>query len=364
MNEAPANRQRSTLWVRLSACAISVLLALGIAETAASALHRGAFPYLNLFVADAQYGVRLEASSSTRVRSRDGRITELSTNSLGFRGPEWASPSGARSVLLLGDSQVMGYGVPWSSTMTARLEQLSGARAFAAAVPSWGPHESLLALSELGPRLRPTHVVFVANGANDWFESAPNVRRTTARDGWAASPSSARGVDFPLRGLLLGRSHLVLAVRQLAHVIGRAEQPAAEPALRLAHDVAALRAGHGAFRSALGPSLSRAVELCRPLGCEVIAVALPLDVQVSPAEWAKYRSKGTDMTATEALLEDFVADARGLGVPAVDLLPALRAAEPGAFLPDDYHLSASGHDVAARAIAAALRRGSGEQVRR
>ena len=83
-------------------------------------------------------------------------------------------------------------------------------------------------------------------------------------------------------------------------------------------------------------------------------MALPLDVQVSPLEWPKYRTRGEDLRATEILLEDFIADARAIGVPSVNLLPALRAAEPGAFLRDDYHLSAQGHQVAAAAIAALL----------
>jgi hypothetical protein len=102
------------------------------------------------------------------------------------------------------------------------------------------------------------------------------------------------------------------------------------------------------------PHLLAADALCRRLGCRVVAVALPLDVQVHPGEWAKYRSAPRDLRATERLLRDFVDDARDAGLPAVDLLGPLRAASPGAFLPDDYHLSPAGHRAAARAIAAAL----------
>src|SRR5689334_452908 len=89
----------------------SLLLGLVAAEGLARAVHRGAFPYLNIFAADPRYGVRLQPSTSTRVRSRDGRITEIATNELGFRGPAWPRPQegdggGGRRVLLLGDSQV------------------------------------------------------------------------------------------------------------------------------------------------------------------------------------------------------------------------------------------------------------------
>ena len=338
---------------KLLACGVSVLASLAIAEVGASILHRRAYPYLNLFQEDARYGVVLQPNASTRVRSRDGRLTEISTNSLGFRGPEWTE--GTKRVLLLGDSQVFGYGVPFEESVGPQLTHTlgTGAQAMVAAVPSWGPAEAVLALSDLGPRVRPTHVVFVANAANDWFEAIPNVRRTTAEDGWAASPSP-KGRAFPFRAFLLGRSHLVLAARQLAKVMGHAELPPAQTALRLGHDLAQLRQGHAPFRSPLGSSLARAAALCRTLSCELVAVALPLDVQVSSREWPKYRTRGEDLSATEILLEDFLADARALGVPSLNLLPALRAAEPGAFLPDDYHLSPRGHRVTAAAIAALL----------
>ncbi len=117
-----------------------------------------------------------------------------------------------------------------------------------------------------------------------------------------------------------------------------------------------LRRGSPPHRSTITPNLKAAVDVCADLGCEVIAVALPTDVQVSAAEWTKYRgSAPVDLTDTEALLDDFVADARGLGLRAVNLLAPLRAAEPGAFLDDDYHLSPRGHRVVADALLPILR---------
>ena len=340
---------------KLLVCGLSLLASLAIAEGAARLLHHGAYPYLNLFEADARYGVVLQPNATTRVRSRDGRLTDISTNSLGFRGPEWNEAGPGKRVLLLGDSQVFGYGVPFADSVGPQLARALGptARSLVAAVPSWGPAESVLALEQLGPRFHPTHVVFVANAANDWFETVPNVRRTTAEDGWAASPGPA-GTPFPFRSFLLGRSHLVLAARQLAKVMGVAELPPAQAALRLGSNLPKLRQGHAPFRSPLGEPLAQAAALCRTLSCELVAVALPLDVQVSAREWPKYRTLGEDLSPTEILLEDFVADARGLGVPALNLLPTLRAAEPGAFLPDDYHLSPGGHRAMAAAIGALL----------
>ncbi len=325
----------------------SLAAGLALAELGARAVHRGAWPYLNLFESDPRYGVRLMPSTSTRVRSRDGRLTDIATNALGFRGPEWpaGAPRGER-VLLLGDSQVMGYGVPFEATMGEQLRRLTGAEVLAAAVPSWGPHESALALEDLAGLVRPTQVVFVANAANDWFEGRPNVQRTAARDGWAALPTDAAPRPFPGRGWLYGRSHLVLAGRQLMHFIGTSESPSAVMPQRLAREVERLRGSP----SPLAPALARVVDTCRRSSCRVVAVALPLDAQVSAAEWKKYRAAPVDLSATEALLDDFVGEARALGVPAQSLLAPLRSAGPGMFLPDDYHLSPAGHSVVAGAL--------------
>lgn len=370
----------------------SLCLSLAAAEFLASTVHRGAFPFLNIFQADARYGVRLMANATTRVRSRDGHLTDIRTNSLGFRGPEWPKPvdwpaaenaapsenvpSGRSNsaaapqpspadpfglgerVLILGDSQMFGYGVPYSESTSAHLETVLGrnSRVLNASVPSWGPSEYLLALSEWVPLHRPRYVLFVANAANDWFETVPNIRRTTARDGWAARAGTPEESWFPFRSFLLGRSHLVLAIRQLARHLGDPELPPAVAALRLKKDIAQLRPRHRpeGFRSPLTPSLRTASDACAKLSCQLVAVALPLDVQVDSSEWRKYRVPPEDLAMTEAILEDFIADAQDLRIRAVSLLPSLRYAEPGAFLPDDYHLSPRGHRAVADAIARAL----------
>ena len=337
----------------------STLVALLVAEWAASALAGGAYTFLNLFVADPRYGVKLRPNASSRVRSRDGRVTTIATNSTGFRGPEWPetgdSPSGRprpRRVLVLGDSQVLGFGVEQEDSFAGRMDAL------AAAVPSWGPHESVMALEELAPVHRPAIVIFVANVANDWMEAdVPNRRRTTAEDGWAVRfvPGRPEPAAFPGREWILGRSHLYLAARRLfAHTAGHS--PArAELARDLIVGLPRLGAPRGGHRSRLTRHLLRAARVCARLDCRLIAATLPLDVQVSPHEWAKYGTWPRPTVATERLASDFLADARDAGIEGVDLLPALRRASPGAFLPDDYHLSPRGHRAVARALTEVLR---------
>ena len=60
------------------------------------------------------------------------------------------------------------------------------------------------------------------------------------------------------------------------------------------------------------------------------------------------------MTAVHALVDSLVLDLRAHQVAWVDLLPALQAASPGAFLADDYHLSPSGHAVVAQSLDALM----------
>ena len=348
---------------KLALATVSVVVSVVVAEAVASLAHGGAYPFLNVFERDAELGVRLRANASTRVRSRSGRVTNIRTNSLGFRGREWdGTHTPARDavrVLLLGDSQMFGYGVDERSYLAAQLEEGGRITVLNASVPTWGPPDYVIALRSLAPQYRPRFVLFVANAANDWFEPVPNRRRTTAQDGWATRFGTPPAPWFPFREYVMGRSHLALGVRQITSYVGDAQLPPSQSALRLKTDLGTLRRGTPPHRSTVTPNLKAAVDVCAELGCEVIAVALPLDVQVNAAEWAKYRAAPADLTDTEALLDDFVADARELQVAAVNLLPPLRGAEPGAFLDDDYHLSPKGHRVVADAIAPLLRR---EQV--
>ncbi|MFY0540126.1 alginate O-acetyltransferase AlgX-related protein [Nannocystis pusilla] len=97
--------------------------------------------------------------------------------------------------------------------------------------------------------------------------------------------------------------------------------------------------------------------LCASHGAELVVVALPLDVQVDGAEWAKYGvTQGPDMRPSQILLTDLVADAEALRIRSVDATAALRAAQPGAFLDGDFHLTARGHAAVAEVLAERLAR--------
>jgi hypothetical protein len=122
--------------------------------------------------------------------------------------------------------------------------------------------------------------------------------------------------------------------------------------------VAALRAAPGAALAALSPlhdSLVVAKALCAAHHARLVVLALPIDVEVSADEWAKYGREPMDVSALRVLSEDLVATAASLSIEAVDVREALAAAEPGAFLKGDLHLSPAGHRAVASALAATLR---------
>ena len=95
---------------------------------------------------------------------------------------------------------------------------------------------------------------------------------------------------------------------------------------------------------------------CDAAGARLVVVALPLDVMVSANEWKKYGVPPLDMSPTKVLVEDVVSRAERIGAVAVDPTAALAAAEPGAFLNEDLHLTPKGHAALAQAILEAMNR--------
>jgi hypothetical protein len=110
-------------------------------------------------------------------------------------------------------------------------------------------------------------------------------------------------------------------------------------------------------RSPLLDVVEAAKARCDAAGAELVVVALPLDVMVSDVEWDKYGEPRPapggplDMTATRALLAELVEDTTRMGVRALDATAALGAAEPGAFLNADLHMSPKGQAALGAALA-------------
>ncbi len=106
--------------------------------------------------------------------------------------------------------------------------------------------------------------------------------------------------------------------------------------------------------SPLAPRIRRLKEACDEAGARLVVVALPLDVQISKDEWAKYGIAPVDLEPARILIDDVLDATEEVGATAVDLTAALRAAEPGAFLDKDIHMTKKGHEAVAQALFAAL----------
>jgi hypothetical protein len=86
---------------------------------------------------------------------------------------------------------------------------------------------------------------------------------------------------------------------------------------------------------------------------------MPARFQVDPAEYQRLRAAIEPLAgplALDAATERFAAAVAPLGVPTVDLLPALRRAPHGQFFAETVHLTAAGHETVAAALEAFLHR--------
>ncbi|APR87274.1 hypothetical protein A7982_12623 [Minicystis rosea] len=118
--------------------------------------------------------------------------------------------------------------------------------------------------------------------------------------------------------------------------------------------IAAVRARTEAALRTLSPlrePLERAKAICAARGAKLVVLALPIDVEVSSDEWAKYGREPLDLGEVRALTDDLLATAASLDLPALDAHDTLAAAEPGAFLHADLHMTPKGHRAVGRALA-------------
>lgn len=197
--------------------ALGLGLGLVIAEGAFWVRDKGAFPHLNIYVEDADRGVRLRPGATERIRFSNNPVTSVRINEDGYRGAAWPAPA-AEEIIVVGDSQVFGLGVEESETFSAVLQTALGGGAVVRnlGVPTYGPREYNAVVDEsLGKRAAKT-VVYVVNLANDLFEATrPNRDRHAVWDGWAVRKETAPSAvaKFPGRTFLYSESHAFFALR-------------------------------------------------------------------------------------------------------------------------------------------------------
>ncbi len=202
---------------------LQVLLGLTVGLVVAEAVFwfrdDGAFPHLNVYVEDPELGVRLRPGATQRVRFGGNPTSSVRINSAGYRGADWPAIA-ANAIAVVGDSQVFGLGVEESESFVTQLGLHTGRPVLNAGVPTLGPPEFMRIAREVVETQQPKTLILTINMVNDLFEIArPNRERHRVWDGWAVRIETAPTdmARFPLRDLIMSKSHLVYAVRRLSH---------------------------------------------------------------------------------------------------------------------------------------------------
>jgi hypothetical protein len=195
------------------------VLGLAFVEAAFWMRDGGAFPHLNVYIEDAELGVRLRPHATQRFKLGANPPSEVRINELGLRGADLPERS-SNEILVLGDSQVFGLGVEEHEAFSARLAQLTERSVVNAGIPTYGPLEYNALAAELIAERKPKLVIYTVNMLNDLFEHArANKDRHRVWDGWAVRSETAPGdvAWFPGRELLFRDSHAVYALRRYLH---------------------------------------------------------------------------------------------------------------------------------------------------
>ena len=117
-----------------------LFLGLVVAELVFRYRDAGAFPHLNVYVADPELGVRLMPGATQKLAFGGNPVTRIRINDDGFRGADLPAPS-KDEVLVVGDSQVFGLGVEEDETFSAKLAAATKRTVVNARVPTYGPGE-------------------------------------------------------------------------------------------------------------------------------------------------------------------------------------------------------------------------------
>ncbi len=295
--------------------------------------------------------------STTAVYGEAEFAIEVRHNALGFRGHEIAreKPDGVRRVLVLGDSFAYGIGVADDETFAARLERMvPGLEVINAGVNGYGTAQELLALRDEGPALQPDVVLlafFWNDVGNSYTRDFPRFRLEGERLVWPAPLATLPPPPTTTRRAWLRHSYVYRFASDRLKLVGYWLKVALHLPLETT-DFVDPGEREDAWR--LEAALLREIrDLSRRAGAELAIAAIPDQVQVEP----DVTVVGLDPADYEVLgrLERIAAE---LGVPLIDLAPALRAERERSgerlYYPKDRHLNARAHEAVARALQASL----------
>ena len=280
--------------------------------------------------------------------------TEVSTNSLGLRGPEVGPKRGLR-ILALGDSFTFGVGARQEETWPARLGKILGAEVLNAGAPGFGVPDAVAWYERYGAQLDPDVVVLAVFLANDLQDASPDQPKVAVVDGALVVPGETGG----LRRWMYYHSHLFRLLKSSVLDGGLRTRLG----LREPWAVRELRSEFAMYSPNLPRELQRGAKateeaISRLAGKKVLAVLVPSLPQVDPAKWqAVLAQLGLDPAQHDPLRPNRLF--RGIferhGIPVLDLTDTFRKAGKKIYYPIDQHLTPEGYELMARSVAEALR---------
>jgi hypothetical protein len=318
----------------------------------------------------------------------------LEVNAHGLRGPErpYDKPAGTRRVLLLGDSFTEGYTVEESASVRARLEaelQAPGCGAHEVlngGTAAWGTDQEYLFYRYEGRRYRPDVVALLfyyndlyGDGFGDvgkpWFElegdddrlvlrgsPVPEPRRAPTPENMAFRLTPWRG-SYALRLLsqrTRARPELNARLARLGLVEPLPDGEDELPAELNPFGPRNPREVRGLWRTtaAILRELGRDV---RADGGELLVFYVPARFEVDDRSWELTRARyhlGQKRWSRDKVYETLREICAGLDLALVDPRPDMRAQQERgrpSYYPLDGHWTATGHELAAQALARELR---------
>lgn len=325
--------------------------------------------FQGLFTPDPVIGYRLKPGARTRFATSEFD-TQIAITTAGVRDDEeiGPKPAGETRIVILGDSLVLSVQVPFAQTFGEQLERdlnarrpagdASSYRVINAGVQGYGPVEELLFFRTVVRDLQPDLVlvtVFVGNDAEEAVTSQPKLA--------ADRPAVERlqeSVVMRLRRTV--RRSMVLQVLRLRVVAatdrfrggnGPPEAPlqsyAASPAPRIPQGVALTR-----------DALARIAAEAQRSNARTGIVLMPARFQIDDGDYGRLRdivAQAGGELRRDAATERFATALADLGLPLLDLLPALRQAPPGPdlFFQENVHLTPRGHALVGETLATFVR---------
>jgi hypothetical protein len=297
---------------------------------------------------------------------------EIATNSAGMRDREHAieKQSGVFRVLLLGDSFMEAYQVPFAESLPHLLEGLLAEQTnrrvevINASVSGWGTDDELRYLTAYGLRYRPDLVLVAMCLHNDVSDNLREEWHTLRNDTLVEVPHPRKGFFsyklVQVKAALANRFDLYQLLRKVRHggEIQQTTNDLQSHVSKLFVDPPPADIARGLRLTAL--ELERLRLLAAADSARTALLLLPINMQLSDSGFARFAASAGPQSSRMQIYRPqrtMMRIADSLGIPVIDLLPAFRESSANGgelFLSADGHWKANGHLLAAQVLSKAL----------